>query len=139
MGSVREEGRQVNGKGILAEAMAAGQAALLAAASGHINQRLSEVATAVVGRDFHVRRDKWAGEGEIDGQCQRCHTRDNWRFSRNGYRARSLLTVLGRRLSGSQRATSSSGRTLQASYPGGAGHLAASGAFGHPGLDGGRQ
>ena len=49
--------RQVNGKKMLAEAMAAGQAALVEAVSQRLNELLVAAVTALLGREYHVRRE----------------------------------------------------------------------------------
>lgn len=95
MGSVSKERRQVNGKAMLAEAMAVGQAALVAAVSQHLNELLMAAVTMLLGRDFHVRRHRVLAGVEQSGSCHRCKSHQSRHFSRNGYRVRSLLTVLG--------------------------------------------
>jgi transposase-like protein len=95
MSSVRNERRQVNGKVMLAEAMAAGQAALVAAVSQRLNELLIVAVTTLLGRDFHVRRQRVSPGIEQTGRCHRCQSHQSQHFSRNGYRERELLTLLG--------------------------------------------
>jgi len=95
MSSVRNERRQVNGSAMLAEAMAAGQAALVAAVSQRLNELLIAAVTTLLGREFHVRRQRVSLGVEQTGRCHRCKSHQSQRFSRNGYRVRQLLTVLG--------------------------------------------
>ena len=95
MGSVRNRKRQVNGKKLLAEAMAAGQAALAEAVSQRLNELLVAAVTLLLGREFHVRRQQVALGEEQSGCCHHCKSHQSKRFSRNGYRPRELLTPLG--------------------------------------------
>jgi putative transposase len=95
MASVRKERRQVNGKQMLTEALTNGQAALVSAMSQHLNDALANATTAVLGRDYHVRRHRLPLSVEQTGKCHRCQSHQSRRFSRNGYRERSLLTMLG--------------------------------------------
>lgn len=95
MGSVRNGRRQVNGKAMLAEAMAAGQAALVEAVSQRLHELLLAAVTQLLGRESHVRRARVALGLEQSGQCHRCKSHQSRRFSRNGYRPRALLTPLG--------------------------------------------
>lgn len=95
MSSVRKERRQVNGKAMLEEAMAVGHAALVSAVSQHLNGLLIAAVTTLLGRDFHVRRHQVSSAVEQRGRCHRCKSHQSQRFSRNGYRERELLTVLG--------------------------------------------
>jgi len=95
MSSIRNERRQVNGKVMLAEAMAAGQAALVSAVSQRLNGLLIVAVTTLLGRGFHVRRQRVSPGIEQTGRCHRCQSHQSQRFSRNGYRERELLTVLG--------------------------------------------
>jgi transposase-like protein len=60
-----------------------------------LNQKLVEVVTEGLGREFHQRRHKTKG-GRGLMQCQRCGTRFWRQFSRNGYRSRYLELALGR-------------------------------------------
>lgn len=95
MSSVRKGRRQVNGSRMLSEAMEAGQAALVAAVSQRLNELLVVAVTTLLGRDFHVRRHRISTQVEQTGACHRCKSHQSHRFSRNGYRERQLLTVLG--------------------------------------------
>jgi transposase-like protein len=95
MSSVRNERRQVNGSALLAEAMAEGQAALVSAVSQRLNELLIVAVTTLLGRDFHVRRQQVSLGVEQSGRCHRCKSHQSRHFSRNGYRERQLLTVLG--------------------------------------------
>lgn len=60
-----------------------------------LNQKLVQIVTAGLGREFHQRRYKTKG-GRGLMQCQRCGTRFWRQFSRNGYRSRYLEIALGR-------------------------------------------
>lgn len=95
MSSVRNEGRAVNGQAILAEAMAAGHAALTTAVSQRLNELLIAAVTMLLGRGFHRRRERVSRAVEQNGRCKRCKSRQSRHFSRNGYRERQLLTTLG--------------------------------------------
>lgn len=95
MESVYERRRQVNGKEMLAEAMAAGQAALVEAVSQRLNELLVMAVTVLLGREFHERRVRVALGLEQSGCCHQCKSHQSGRFSRNGYRLRELLTPLG--------------------------------------------
>lgn len=95
MGSLRDGRRQVNGKKMLAEAMAAGQAALVEAVSQRLNELLVAAVTALLGREYHVRREGVSLGVEQSGCCHHCKSHQSRRFSRNGYRRRELLTPLG--------------------------------------------
>lgn len=95
MTSVRKERRRVNGQAMLEEAMAMGQAALVSAVSHHLNGLLVAAVTTLLGRGSRVRRHRVSAEVEQSGRCIRCKSHQSRHFSRNGYRERSLLTVLG--------------------------------------------
>jgi transposase-like protein len=95
MQTVADERLAVNGRELLAEVMEAGYAAL----QGCIAQQLLVVLTAAVlkllGRDYHVRRTAVGCTVETTAYCQRCKSHQAQRFSRNGHRARWLLTAWG--------------------------------------------
>ena len=95
MGSVRDGKRQVNGKELLAEAMAVGQAALAEAVSQRLNELLVAAVTLLLGRGFHKRRRQVGLGVEQSGRCHHCKSHQSRRFSRNGYRTREVLTPLG--------------------------------------------
>ncbi len=95
MSSVTREGRHVNGGALLADAIAAGEEALRQMVVGRLNELLVMAVTYLLGRESHVRREQVKGWEETTGRCARCQSQRMARFSRNGYRARSLLTPVG--------------------------------------------
>ena len=86
------ERRGVDGREILAQAIEEGLATLREKLAQRINLSLIEAVTYMLGRRHHVRRGRVPSWLQLAGECQRCHTRQSRRFSRNGYRERGLIT-----------------------------------------------
>lgn len=95
MSSVARERRQVNGEGLLADAIAAGEEALRQMVVQRLNELLVGVVTYLLGRQSYERRAQLGVWEEVKGRCVRCQSHSVRRFSRNGYRPRSLLTPVG--------------------------------------------
>jgi len=95
MSSVTREQRQVNGKALLSDAIAAGEEALAQMVVRRLNELLLMAVTYLLGRQWYERRAGLAPWDEMKGNCTRCKSHSVRRFSRNGYRPRSLLTPVG--------------------------------------------
>lgn len=95
MNSVSRERRHVNGKEMLAEALASGQQALAKAVGQRLNELLLLAVTHLLCRSSYVRRAVVGSWMEQAGCCHRCNSHATHRFLRNGYRRRWLLTPLG--------------------------------------------
>ena len=89
MRSITRERHQVNGEGLLAEAIAAGEAALAQRVVRRLNELLVMAVTYLLGRDFYERRTRVAPWEEMAGECANCKSHNVVRFSRNGYRRRT--------------------------------------------------
>lgn len=95
MSSVARERRRVNGEALLAEAIAAGEEALRQMVVMRLNELLVYAVTVLLGREHYARRQTVALWEEMEGHCARCKSHSVSRFSRNGSRARTLLTPVG--------------------------------------------
>ncbi len=95
MGSVSRERRHVNAGALLGEAVAAGEEALQQMVVRRLNGLLGMAVTYLLGRQSYERRERVVPWEEMAGVCARCKSRRMVRFSRNGYRKRSLLTPVG--------------------------------------------
>ena len=95
MKSVMGERRQVNGGELLAEAIAAGEAALRQTVIERLNEVLVMAITHLLRREFYVRRSEVMSFEEMAGRCVKCKSHQVAHFSRNGFRPRSLLTPVG--------------------------------------------
>ena len=95
MSSVTRERRQVNGEALLSAAIAAGREALAQMVVRRLNELLVLAVTYLLGREAYERRAHLPLWDEMTGTCSRCKSHSVRRFSRNGYRPRSLLTPVG--------------------------------------------
>ena len=95
MGSIASERRGVNAKALFAAGLVKAQAAVVKQLAAEVEQGLERQLDQVLGRDAYVRREQVAPWIEVSGVCQRCKSRQSRRFSRNGRRARSVLTLWG--------------------------------------------
>jgi putative transposase len=95
MSSVARERRQVNGEGMLSDAIAAGEEALVQMVVRRLNELLVMAVAHLLGRQSYARRAQVGEWEEMAGRCVRCRSHSVRRFSRNGYRPRSLLTPVG--------------------------------------------
>lgn len=95
MGSVVGERRSVNGGAMVAGIIAEEVAGLRAAIEGRLNAGLVAAVEQVVGRKPDERRAEVASWEEQAGACAKCGSHQVRRFSRNGYRARQLLSEWG--------------------------------------------
>ena len=95
MNSVMGERREVNGKALLAEAITAGQEALQQMVVRRLNELLVMAVTYLLGREMYERRSRVGLWEEIEGHCAQCKDHSAARFSRNGFRERTLLTPVG--------------------------------------------
>lgn len=95
MSSVTRERRQVKGDVLLSDAIEAGREALGQRVVGRLNELLVMTVTYLLGRQAYERRAHLAAWDEMAGRCVRCQSHQVRRFSRNGYRPRSLLTPVG--------------------------------------------
>lgn len=95
MKSVTRERRQVKGEALLSDAIAAGEEALRQLVVRRLNALLVMAVSYLLGRQSYARRAGLAHGDEMAGRCARCKSHSVRRFSRNGYRPRSLLTPVG--------------------------------------------
>lgn len=95
MGSIARERRGVNVNALFAAGLANAQAAVVKRLAVEVEEGLEHRLDEVLGRDFYERREQVASWIEVSGMCQRCKSRQSRRFSRNGHRARSVLTLWG--------------------------------------------
>lgn len=95
MGSITRERRGVNAKALFAAGLAKAQAAVVEQVAAAVGQGLEDQLDQVLGRTAYARREQVAPWIEVSGLCQRCKSRQSRRFSRNGRRMRSVLTVWG--------------------------------------------
>jgi putative transposase len=95
MSSVTRERRQLNSEALLSDAIAAGEEALAQMVVRRLNELLVMAVTYLLGRQSYERRAELASWEEMNGSCARCKSQRVRRFSRNGYRPRSLLTPVG--------------------------------------------
>ena len=71
------------------------QHSLVQAITLRLNQQLAAAVDILLGRAPYVRRERVPRHMIRAGHCQRCRTRHSYRFTRNGYRLRTLLTLCG--------------------------------------------
>ncbi len=95
MSSVARERRRVNGEALLSDAITAGEEALAQMVVRRLNELLVMAVTYLLGRQSYERRTQLGVWEEMEGRCVRCQSHSVRRFSRNGYRPRSLLTPVG--------------------------------------------
>jgi transposase-like protein len=95
MGSIARERRGVNAKALFAAGLANAQAAVVKQLAAEVEQGLVRRLDAVLGRGAYERREQVAPWIEVSGMCQRCKSRQSRRFSRNGHRARCVMTLWG--------------------------------------------
>lgn len=95
MSSVTRERRQVNGEALLSDAIEAGREALAQMVVRRLNELLVMAVSYLLGREWYERRRGLAPWDEMEGRCAKCKSHSVSRFSRNGYRLRSLLTPVG--------------------------------------------
>jgi transposase-like protein len=95
MGSITSERRGVNAKAVFAAGLAKAQAAVLQQLATEVEQRLERQIDQLLGRGAYERREQVAPWIEMSGMCQRCKSRQSRRFSRNGRRERTVLTLWG--------------------------------------------
>jgi hypothetical protein len=95
MGSIARARRGVNAKALFAAGLVNAQAAVVKQLAATVEQGLERQLEEVLGRDVYQRRDQVAPWIEVNGMCQRCRSRQSRRFSRNGRRARQVLTLWG--------------------------------------------
>jgi hypothetical protein len=95
MGSIARERRGVNAKALFAAGLANAQAAVVKQLAVEVERGLERQLDAVLGRTPYERRKQVASWVEVRGMCQRCKSRQSRRFSRNGHRARCVLTLWG--------------------------------------------
>jgi hypothetical protein len=89
------EQRQVNGKALLSDAIAAGEEALAQMVVRRLNELLLMAVTYLIGRQSYERRAGLAPWEGMKESCACCKSQRVRRFSRNGYRSCSLLTPAG--------------------------------------------
>jgi transposase-like protein len=95
MGSIARERRGVNAQALFASELANAQAAVVKQLAAAVEQGLERQIDQVLGRGAYQRREQVAPWIEVRGICQRCKSRQSRRFSRNGRRARCVLTQWG--------------------------------------------
>lgn len=95
MNSVTSERRCVNGAELMAEAIASGEEALRQMVMRRLNELLVMAVTHLLGRENYERRSRLGPRQVMSGRCTKCRSQCVSRFSRNGYRWRSLLTPVG--------------------------------------------
>jgi transposase-like protein len=79
----------------MSEAIVAGEEALQRVVVERLNELLILAVTYLLGRESYERRSQLGSWEAMDGRCARCKSHCVARFSRNGYRLRSLLTPVG--------------------------------------------
>lgn len=95
MGSVAGERRRVNMNELMAEAMAEAEAKAKAELERGMGEKLEREIDRLLGRGAYERRAEVGSWVEVEGQCQRCKSRQSRRFSRNGGRERSVESQWG--------------------------------------------
>lgn len=95
MGSIARERRGVNAKALFAVGLANAQAAVVNQLTVEVERGLERQLDEVLGREPYERREEVAPWIEVSGMCHRCKSRQSRRFSRNGHRVRSVVTLWG--------------------------------------------
>lgn len=95
MTSLYAERRSVNTKEIFAESIVQVQREMVKRLEREVEQRLRGSITAMLQRQPYGRRAEVPTWVEVSGTCQGCGSRKSQRFSRNGGRVRSILSLWG--------------------------------------------
>jgi hypothetical protein len=83
MNSVTREQRQINGKALLSDAIAAGEEALAQTVVRRLNELLLMAVTYLLGRQSYERRAGLTPWDVMKGNCARCKSHSVRRFNRN--------------------------------------------------------
>ena len=83
----------VNAKTLYAETLDKAWHTLCQTLSGELNALLVAIASHVVGRPYHVRREQVSAHLRREGTCCRCGSSCSQLFSRNGFRNRQPLSM----------------------------------------------